>query len=83
MVNGMKIFYKEYYLVFSSATSAQRLSKLLAGEGIKATMIHTPKSVSDGGCGYSLVIQENHLYKAVTLAEKYGIKIKKTAEKTQ
>lgn len=81
MVNNMKQFSKEYYLVFSSATSAQRLSKLLSAEGIKSNMVHTPKAVSDGGCGYSLIIQERHLYKSVHLAEEYGIKIRKTAEK--
>ena len=77
----MKQFSKEYYLVFSSATSAQRLSKLLSVKGIKSSMVHTPKAVSDGGCGYSLIIQERYLYKSVHLAEEYGIKIKKTAEK--
>lgn len=77
----MKDFHKEYYLVFSSATSAQRLSRLLSAEGIKSSMVHTPKAISDGGCGYSLVISERHLYKAVRTAEEYGIKIRKTAEK--
>lgn len=81
MVNNMKEFDKKYYLVFSSATSAQRLSGLLSSEGIKNNMIHTPKTVAEGGCGYSLVISEKYLYKSVRLAEEYGIKIKKTAEK--
>lgn len=81
MVNKMRNKTNEYYLVFSSATSAQRLKKLLESEKIGSTMVHTPKAISQGGCGYSLIISEKHLYKAVRLAEKYGITIKKTSEK--
>ena len=69
---------KNYYIVLSSVTVAQRLQKVLQNQGIRSTMVHTPKKIADGGCGYSLIVSEAVLSKSLRLAAKNDIKIKKT-----
>ena len=72
---------KEYYIVLSSVTVAQRLQRALTENGIRTTMVHTPKSIADGGCGYSLIVKECFLGKALKIAESNAVKIKRTVLK--
>ena len=75
------IFMKEYYIVLSSVTVAQRLQRALTEGGIRTTMVHTPKSISEGGCGYSLTVKEKDLGRALRIAEINAVKIRKTVLK--
>lgn len=43
-------------VVLFSGTSAQRFKKILASKKIPSEIIQTPKSISEGGCTYSLRI---------------------------
>lgn len=72
---------KYYYIVLSSITAAQRLQRSLSENGIKNTMIHTPKRIADGGCGYSIIVSEGSLAAALKIAEKNAVKVKKTVLK--
>ena len=72
---------KEYYIVLSSVTLAQRLQRALAENGIRTTMVHTPKSIAEGGCGYSLIVKESFLGNALKIAEINAVRIKKTVLK--
>lgn len=71
----------KYYIVLSSVTVAQRLQRALLDNGIRTTMVHTPKAITDGGCGYSLIIDGNNLGRALKIAETNAVKIKKTVLK--
>ena len=68
----------DYYIVISSVTMAQRLQKVLSENGIRSTMVHTPKKIADGGCSYSLIVRENNLNAALKLAAVNAIKVRKT-----
>ena len=72
----------DYYIVLSSVTMAQRLKSVLAENGIKSTMVHTPKKIADGGCGYSLIVSEKNFAASLRLAEINAVKIRKTAVRT-
>lgn len=43
-----------YYITFRSATFAQRGEKLLDREGIRSTILRTPRWMENQGCGYAL-----------------------------
>ncbi len=45
-------------VILVSATSAERIKRYLASKKIASEIVQTPKSISDGGCGYSLRIKE-------------------------
>lgn len=45
-------------VVLISATSAERIKRYLASKKIASEIVQTPKSISNGGCGYSLRIKE-------------------------
>ena len=66
------------YIVTGSVTSAVRLGKALERyTPFFARVVHTPASLSGGGCSYSLVIKEEALEAVKKIAEENGIKIKK------
>lgn len=58
---------KYCYLTFRSVTFAQRAEGVLRKSGIDASLIRTPKGLSDRGCGYSLRLREQD---ALTAADK-------------
>lgn len=63
-------------IVLSSATSAERLRKLLGAEKIPSEVTQTPKSISEGGCGYSLNVADARADEAVKKARELHIGIK-------
>lgn len=71
----------KYYIVLSSVTVAQRLQKALQDNGIRTTMVHTPKTITDGGCGYSLIVDSGNLDRALKVADTNAVKIKKVVVK--
>lgn len=63
-------------IVLSSATSAERMKKLLAERKIFSEVVQTPKSISEGGCGYSVRIKERYKEEALTAAQSLKIAVK-------
>lgn len=63
-------------IVLSSATSAERLKKLLIAEKIPSEVVQTPKSISEGGCGYSLKVGDTYAEQAVKKAKEVHMGIK-------
>ena len=43
-----------YYITFRSVTYAQRGEKILQDEGIRCTLLRTPRWMEEQGCGYCL-----------------------------
>lgn len=70
-------------VLLSSSTSVQRMKKILAQEHIAATMVQTPKSLSSGGCGYSLRLHDEHYEAALRAAERLRIRIKAVYEELE
>ena len=70
-------------IVLSSVTGAQRLKKLLAAGNIRAEIIQTPKSISDGGCSYSLRLSDSHLQDVLSLTSALHISVKKIHHENQ
>lgn len=64
-------------VVLSSLTSAQRMKKLLAAKNISSEIIQTPKYLSDGGCSYSLKVNDSSLKEVNSVASGLHITIKK------
>lgn len=61
-----------------SVTTATRLGKLLRKlRGIKSGVIHTPASINNGGCSYSLVADTENLSYIKELAKEYRIELRK------
>lgn len=63
-------------IVLSSATSAERLKKMLGDKKIPSEIVQTPKGISEGGCGYSLKVSDSFADEAVVMARKLHIGIK-------
>lgn len=45
---------KFYFITFRSVTYAQRGERVLQQEGIRCTLLRTPKWMEERGCGYCL-----------------------------
>lgn len=45
---------KYYFITFRSVTHAQRGEQILQKNGIRCTLLRTPKWMESKGCGYSL-----------------------------
>ena len=43
-----------YYITFRSVTPAQRGERALAGAGLRAALVRTPRWMEERGCGYCL-----------------------------
>ena len=46
-------------VTLASSTTAMRIKRYLEKEGISARVVQTPKALSRGGCGYSLLVPES------------------------
>ncbi|MGM9615648.1 MAG: DUF3343 domain-containing protein [Oscillospiraceae bacterium] len=55
----------QYYLKCRSMTQAQRGAKVLEHSGVTGTVTRLPKSVSDRGCGYSIIVSPRNLDRAL------------------
>ena len=62
--------------VLSSATTAGRIKRYLEKEGFTARIIQTPKALSKGGCGYSIVVPEEGKEGIVQAASKLSVRIR-------
>ena len=58
---------KFYYVTFRSVTHGQRGEKLLQSEGVRCTLVRTPKWMEARGCGYSLRIWTEDIGRIITM----------------
>jgi len=58
---------KFYYITFRSVTFAQRAEQLLQKNGIRSTLLRTPRWMEVQGCGYSLRLWTNDIRTPVVL----------------
>lgn len=63
-------------VAIGSPAAAERLARLLEKDSIRASVIHTPPSVSRGGCSYSVRVGERYKETVKKLAADAGIPIK-------
>jgi len=77
------IYLTKYYLVISSVTTAQRYNKILFEYRIKSSFVHTPLTISRGGCSYSIIIDSKNLTGALRAADECGIVVKAVYEKNK
>lgn len=67
-------------IVVGSITNAIKGRDLLARMGIHSYVERTPRSGSNGGCGYSIYVPEN-TDRAETVLRGYGIRVVGRAER--
>lgn len=66
------------YVITGSITSASRLAKIIeALSGYPADVVHTPASIREGGCSYSVRCDDRALSIINDAAKDNGISIKK------
>ncbi len=63
-------------IVLYSGTSAQRLKRILASINIPSEIIQTPKSISEGGCTYSIRVKSEHADKILPHLKESRINVK-------
>jgi len=64
---------KFYYITFRSVTYAQRGEKILSQEGVRCTLLRTPKWMEVQGCGYSLRLWTDDVHHGVLLLRRAGV----------
>lgn len=70
-------------ITFRSVTPAQRGENLLRREGVTCSLQRTPKTLADQGCGYSLRLRCDMLYKGLELMRRQGIVFRKAYRITE
>ena len=60
---------KFYYVTFRSVTHAQRGERLLQRDGIRCTLLRTPKWMEQQGCGYSLRLWTDQIYPVLKILQ--------------
>ena len=60
-------------ITFRSVTPAQRGEGILRREGIPVSLQRTPRMLAEQGCGYSIQLQDRHLFRAVEILRQKGI----------
>ncbi len=68
---------KFYYVTFRSVTHAQRGEQVLKREGIRSTLLRTPKWMETKGCGYSLRIWTNDISRPVALLRREQVSMQR------
>lgn len=68
---------KFYYITFRSVTFAQRGEKLLQNQGIRCTLLRTPKWMEAQGCGYSLRLWTADVMVGVELLRRNSVPMRK------
>ncbi len=63
-------------VVLSSATSAEKLKKLLSRDKIPSEIIQTPGAYSKGGCSYSLRFNERYQKEVKELVSNLHLSVK-------
>jgi len=56
---------KYYYITFRSVTYAQKGERQLQKEGIRCTLLRTPKWMEQQGCGYCLRLWTSDIHPAI------------------
>ena len=64
----------QYFIMVSSITQAIKGRDMLRNNGKKAYIEKTPSHLDSPGCGYSIIVSENH-DSVVNLLKNRGIKI--------
>ena|GEM_PF-909378 len=64
-----------YIIILTSITYVNKAKYLLAQNNIKSGVVKLRATMERRGCGYGLEIRGNYLNSAVSLMEKYMIKI--------
>lgn len=57
----------DYYFTFRSMTQAQRAVSVLRQAGISPTLIRTPRAISTKGCGYSVKVGGDTVYRTAEI----------------
>ncbi len=66
------------YVLVGSITTAMRLKRLLEQTAsIPAEVVHTPSALHNGGCSYSVRLDNRHLDAVKYTASDYGVNIRK------
>ena len=68
---------KFYYVTFRSVTHGQRGEKLLKQQGIRCTLLRTPKWMEEQGCGYSLRLRAKDLQMALEMLRREEVPFRK------
>ena len=62
-----------YYITFRSVTPAQRGEGALAGEGLRAALVRTPRWMEERGCGYCLRLRCADINRLIGILRQKGI----------
>ena len=68
---------KFYYVTFRSVTHAQRGERELQKEGIRCTLLRTPKWMEQQGCSYSLRLWTDNIRPALQAMRKAEVPMRK------
>lgn len=68
---------KFYYITFRSVTFAQRGERVLQQEGIRCTLLRTPKWMEQRGCGYSLRLWTSDVRPALQVLHREQVALRK------
>lgn len=68
---------KFYYITFRSVTYAQRGEQVLQKEGIRCTLLRTPKWMEERGCGYCLRLWTDDVQPALRSLRKSQVPLRK------
>ncbi len=68
---------KFYYITFRSVTFAQRGERVLSAEGIRCTLLRTPRWMEAQGCGYCLRLWTEDVGPALRLLRSKQVPLRK------
>ena len=63
-------------VIYSSATTATRVKNMLYTKNIPCKVIQTPKHLSQGGCGYSVIAPQSALETIRSFSNSMSVHIK-------
>ena len=65
----------DYFFTFRSITGAQRAMQALARNGLRASLLRSPKALSMKGCGYALKVRPDRAAAAAAAFRQYGVPV--------
>lgn len=68
---------KFYYITFRSVTFAQRGERALQKEGLRCTLLRTPKWMEQQGCGYCLRLWTKDIGPALQILKRDQVPLRK------
>lgn len=68
---------KFYYVTFRSVTYAQRGEQILQREGIRCTLLRTPRWMEERGCGYCLRLWTDRIQPALQTLRRAQVPMRK------